>query len=92
MLAVARALMGNGRILLLDEPFEGLAPSIVDTLRDVILQLREEMTILLVEQSAEIALSLGERAYVLNNGVIEFEGTVRQLAEDRDLRVKLLGV
>ena len=92
MLAIARALMGNGEPLLLDEPFEGLAPAIVEMLWDVIAELKNLTTILLVEQNAEVALSLAERAYVINNGVIEFEGPAQQLAEEDELRIRLLGV
>jgi ABC-type branched-subunit amino acid transport system ATPase component/ABC-type branched-subunit amino acid transport system permease subunit len=92
MLAIARALMGNGRLLMLDEPFEGLAPTIVQSLWKVINELKNETTILLVEQNAEVALSLGQRAYVVNNGVIEYDGTTIELIEDQDLRIGLLGV
>lgn len=92
MLAIARALMGNGQPLMLDEPFEGLAPAIVDNLWKVIGELKKDTTILLVEQNAEVALSLGERAYVINNGIIQYEGSTRELIEDNDLRVSLLGV
>ncbi len=92
MLAIARALMGNGEPLLLDEPFEGLAPTIVEMLWDVIAELKKRTTILLVEQNAEVALSLAERAYVINNGLIEFDGPAQQLTEDNELRIRLLGV
>ena len=80
MLAIARALMSNGRLLMLDEPFEELAATIVEGLWKVINELKKEMTILLVEQNADLALSLGDRVYVVNNG--QFEA----------LRQKLLGV
>jgi branched-chain amino acid transport system ATP-binding protein len=92
MLAIARALMGNGEPLMLDEPFEGLAPTIVKTLWEVIEALKRDTTILLVEQNADVALSLAERAYVINNGIIEYEGPAGELMEDDDLRVSLLGV
>ncbi len=92
MLAIARALMGNGEPLLLDEPFEGLAPAIVEMLWDVIHELKKLTTILLVEQNAEVALSLAERVYVINNGAIEFDGPAQQLTEDHQLRIRLLGV
>jgi branched-chain amino acid transport system ATP-binding protein len=92
MLAIARALMGNGQLLMLDEPFEGLAPTIVETLWKIIEELKKDTTILLVEQNAEVALSLGERAYVVNNGMIEYEGSTRDLIENDDLRISLLGV
>jgi len=92
MLAIARALMGNGKLLMLDEPFEGLAPAIVEGLWRVINDLKKEITMLLVEQNADLALSLGDRAYVINNGSIEFEGTAQTLIDNHELRVKLLGV
>jgi ABC-type branched-subunit amino acid transport system ATPase component/ABC-type branched-subunit amino acid transport system permease subunit len=92
MLAIARALMGNGHLLMLDEPFEGLAPTVVESLWKVISELKKEITILLVEQNADVALSLGDRAYVLNNGVVEFEGPAEALSENKELRVQLLGV
>jgi branched-chain amino acid transport system ATP-binding protein len=92
MLAIARALMGNGQLLMLDEPFEGLAPTIVQSLWDVINELKNEATILLVEQNAEVALSLAQRAYVINNGIMAYEGRTEELIENHDLRVRLLGV
>jgi ABC-type branched-subunit amino acid transport system ATPase component/branched-subunit amino acid ABC-type transport system permease component len=92
MLAIARALMGNGQLLMLDEPFEGLAPAIVESLWKVIGELKKEITILLVEQNADVALSLGDRAYVLNNGVVGYEGPAAELSDNKDLRVRLLGV
>jgi ABC-type branched-subunit amino acid transport system ATPase component/ABC-type branched-subunit amino acid transport system permease subunit len=92
MLAIARALMGNGKLLMLDEPFEGLAPTIVEGLWKVINDLKKEITMLLVEQNADLALSLGDRAYVINNGAIEFEGAAQALIDNHELRVKLLGV
>jgi ABC-type branched-subunit amino acid transport system ATPase component/ABC-type branched-subunit amino acid transport system permease subunit len=92
MLAIARALMGNGQLLMLDEPFEGLAPTIVESLWKVINELKRDTTILLVEQNAEVALSLGERAYVINNGMIEYDGSTRELTENDALRIGLLGV
>ena len=92
MLAIARTLMGNVEILLLDEPFEGLAPSVVDSVRKNIEEIKGETTILLVEQNASLALSLANRAYVLNNGIIEYAGSAEDLLNNRPLRVRLLGV
>ena len=92
MVSLARALMAGTHILLLDEPFEGLAPAIVEGLWKVINDLKKEITMLLVEQNADLALSLGDRAYVINNGKIEFEGAAQTLIDDHELRVKLLGV
>jgi branched-chain amino acid transport system ATP-binding protein len=92
MLAIARALMGNGKLLMLDEPFEGLAPAIVESLWKVINELKKEITMLLVEQNADLALALGDRAYVINNGKIEYEGAAQALIDDHERRVRLLGV
>lgn len=92
MLAIARALMGNPEVLLLDEPFEGLAPTIVEGIWKVLQEIRHETTILLVEQNADLALALADRAYVLNNGVMVHSGIAQELLADRELRVRLLGV
>jgi branched-chain amino acid transport system ATP-binding protein len=92
MLAIARALMGNPHLLLLDEPFEGLAPAVVEGVWKALAEIRGNMTLLLVEQNADLALALGDRAYVINNGAIEHSGPSHALLHDFDLRVKLLGV
>jgi ABC-type branched-subunit amino acid transport system ATPase component len=92
LLAIARALMGNVDLLLLDEPFEGLAPAIVEVVWTVLRELRSTTTILLVEQNADLALALSDRAYVMRNGSIVWEGDARALHADAELRLKLLGV
>lgn len=92
MLAIARTLMGNVELLLLDEPFEGLAPSVVDNVRKIIEEIRGKTTILLVEQNANLALALADRAYVLNNGIIEYVGQAEELIQNKELRQKYLGV
>jgi branched-chain amino acid transport system ATP-binding protein len=92
LLAIARALMGNVDLLLLDEPFEGLAPAIVDVVWNVLRELRSTTTILLVEQNADLALALSDRAYVMRNGSIVWEGGADRLHADAELRLKLLGV
>jgi len=92
MLAIARALMSNPELLMLDEPFEGLAPTVVEGIWKVIQEIKAETTILLVEQNADLALAIANRAYVLNNGVMVHSGPARELMADRELRVKLLGV
>src|SRR5206468_2359389 len=66
LLAIARALMGNVDALLLDEPFEGLAPAIVEVVWNVLREIKGETTILLVEQNADLALALSDRAYVIS--------------------------
>ncbi len=92
LLAIARALMGNVDLLLLDEPFEGLAPAIVEVVWNVLRAIRGETTILLVEQNADLALALSDRAYVINNGSIAWSGAARALHADDVLRLRLLGV
>jgi branched-chain amino acid transport system ATP-binding protein len=92
LLAIARALMGNVDLLLLDEPFEGLAPAIVEVVWNVLREIRGETTILLVEQNADLALALSDRAYVINNGSIAWSGDARALHADEALRLRLLGV
>lgn len=92
MLAMARALVSNTRLLLLDEPFEGLAQIVVSDIVQVIRELRGELTILLVEQSFELALALADRAYVMSSGQIVFEGSPADLQTDKDLSQRLMGV
>jgi branched-chain amino acid transport system ATP-binding protein len=93
MLTIARTLMGNPELLLLDEPSEGLAPLVVDHLRDQIARLkREGLTILLAEQNVEFSLALAERVYVLEKGSIRFSGPAAQLRDDERLRHDLLAL
>ena len=92
MLAIARALMGNPHLLLLDEAMEGLAPAIVAEVAHMIQQVRGRTTILLVEQSAPLALALCDRAYVMSRGEIIYAGAATELAEDQALQNRLLGV
>jgi branched-chain amino acid transport system ATP-binding protein len=84
MLAIGRALMGNPTLLLLDEPMEGLAPIIVDGLLIVLEKLisDEALTVILVEQSARLALQVTQRAVILDRGKIAFEGASAELAGD----------
>ena len=93
MLTIARTLMGNPQLLLLDEPSEGLAPIVVDHLRDQIARLkREGLTILLAEQNTEFSLSLADRVYVLEKGSIKFSGPAARLRDDASLRQELLAL
>jgi len=91
MLAIGRALMSTPRLLLLDEPSMGLAPQVMEEIYDVILALqRESTTVLLVEQNAEAALAVADRAYVLEAGRLIIAGTGRELfANDRVRRAYL---
>jgi branched-chain amino acid transport system ATP-binding protein len=93
MLAIARAMIRKPRIILLDEPFEGLAPLIVRDLMRVCRQLAElGHTIVVVEQNVHAALTLAHRCYILNNGHIVYDGTPAHLREERDIVEKYLGV
>jgi branched-chain amino acid transport system ATP-binding protein len=92
LLSIARALMGNVELLLLDEPFEGLAPTIVEAVWNVLHALKGQTTLLLVEQNADLALALAERAYVISNGSIAWSGDAGTLRGQDDLRLRLLGV
>jgi branched-chain amino acid transport system ATP-binding protein len=86
MLAVARALMGKPRLLLLDEPSMGLAPNLVEEVFQKILQINQEgMTVLLVEQNANRALEIAHRGYVLKTGTIELEGNAKDLASNPEV-------
>ena len=92
MLAIGRALMLEPAILLLDEPSLGLAPKIVSRIFEVVRGLRERgTTVLLVEQNANMALRLADRAYVLETGAVTVEGTGRGLLEDPRIRESYLG-
>jgi branched-chain amino acid transport system ATP-binding protein len=93
MLTIARTLMGNPELLMLDEPSEGLAPVIVENLLDQVKRLkREGLTILLAEQGVDFSLSLADRVYVLEKGAVRFSGPAAQLRDDAALRNKLLAL
>lgn len=92
MLAIARALMSNPKILLMDEPSMGLAPILVDEIFNIIRETNESgMTILLVEQNAHKALSVANRAYVLETGKIIMSGDAKELLNDDRVRQAYLG-
>ena len=92
MLAFGRALIGNPKLLLLDEPLEGLAPAVADALLDVILKLKAtgNFTIVLVEQHAIVALEATEYAIVLDRGKISYSGSGAKLLEDEALLTQLV--
>jgi branched-chain amino acid transport system ATP-binding protein len=93
MLTIARTLMGNPDLLLLDEPSEGLAPLVVDHLKEQIGRLKQEgLTILLAEQNADFSLDLADRVYVLEKGHIRYEGTAREFREDESIRHQYLAL
>lgn len=93
MLSVARAMIRAPRLLMLDEPFEGLAPIIVQALMNVVAELaRKGQTIIIVEQNVEACLSLADRAYVLSNGQMVYEGDADVLLEDAETQRRYLSV
>ena len=93
MLAIARALVRDPKIILLDEPFEGLAPIIVQDLVHTCRELaRSGQTIVLVEQNLAAALALAERVYIINNGHIAHEGPAAEIKAQPDLLQRYLGV
>ncbi len=92
MLAIGRRMMSHPKLLLLDEPSMGLAPILVGQIFDIIKELhRQGTTILLVEQNAEMALSISDRAYVLESGKIGLSGTGRELMDSEDVKQLYLG-
>jgi branched-chain amino acid transport system ATP-binding protein len=93
MLTIARTLMGNPELLLLDEPSEGLAPLVVEHLQEQIGRLKHEgLTILLAEQNVAFSLALADRVYVLEKGAVRFSGPAARLREDQALRHELLAL
>jgi len=93
MLAIARALLTGPDLLLLDEPSQGLAPLIVDAVMGTIRALKQEhVSMLLVEQNAEMALQLADRVYIVDHGTVVFEGTPAQLRADTKVTATYLGV
>jgi branched-chain amino acid transport system ATP-binding protein len=93
MLAVARALMGNPKLLLLDEPSQGLAPILQKRLAETIKTLRQEgITVLLAEQSLRLASEVSDRAHILEKGVLRFEGTIDELNADERIKREYLAV
>ena len=93
MLTIARTLMSNPELLLLDEPSEGLAPVIVESMLEQVMRLkRDGLTILLAEQGLDFSLALADRVYVLQKGEVVFTGPSSTLKNDEALRQKLLAV
>lgn len=93
MVAIGRALMARPRVLMLDEPSLGLAPQIVDSIFDIVVRLNatRKMTVLLVEQNAQLALSVASYGYILENGRIVLDGTAEHLRGNADVQEFYLG-
>jgi branched-chain amino acid transport system ATP-binding protein len=93
MLAMARALMGRPKLLLLDEPSMGLAPLLVEEIFNAIINLRRQgKTIFLVEQNAQAALSIADRAYVIETGEVVLTGSGKELLENERVKAAYLGM
>jgi branched-chain amino acid transport system ATP-binding protein len=93
MLAIGRALLTNGRLLLLDEPSEGLAPIVVREIGAILQRLKaERLSLLLVEQNYHLALRVADRVYVMNKGQIVYEGTPADLEAAEEVKRRYLGV
>ena len=93
MLTIARTLMGNPVLLLLDEPSEGLAPLVVEMIKEQILRIQQEgMTILLSEQNSATALEVSQRAYILEKGQVSWQGRTSELSDNPQIMEKYLGV
>ncbi|MDF1718269.1 MAG: ABC transporter ATP-binding protein [Antarcticimicrobium sp.] len=93
MLAIARALARDLKVLLLDEPYEGLAPVIVDEIEKTLMLIKEQgMTTIIVEQNAVRALELADRAVILDTGTIVFDGTASEVLENAELRAEYLAI
>ncbi|NIS72730.1 MAG: ATP-binding cassette domain-containing protein [Proteobacteria bacterium] len=91
MLAIARALMGNPELLLLDEPFEGLAPTLVQTIEERLSRLRESgLTVLLAEQNVKSALRLSDWGYIIDDGEIRYQGSIEEIKKNEEVRKKYL--
>ena len=93
MLTIARTLMGNPELILIDEPTEGLAPKLVEKVNEVIGEIKaRKITILLVEQKLHSCLRLADRVYVISKGSIQWEGTPEELNSRGDIRKEYLEV
>ncbi len=93
MLAIARGLISNPRLMLIDEPSEGLMPVLVEKIRDTLKEIQKTgVTILLVEQNIEMALEISSRCYLMDEGLIRFSGTPAEIHENDEIQRKYLAV
>ena len=92
MLAVARALMLNPDLLMMDEPSEGLAPMVIKQIGQVICQLKGKLTVFLAEQNLNMALSVADDIYIISKGAVVWEGKPDDLRDNEEVKQKWLGV
>jgi branched-chain amino acid transport system ATP-binding protein len=92
MLAIARSFMGNPELVLIDEPSQGLAPMIIQSIVDLLKRLKGQMSVLLVEQNVLFAFSVADRGYVIDKGRILYEGSIDDLKENEEVRDRYLAV
>ena len=92
MLAVARALMSNPELLIMDEPSEGLAPMVVNQIGHVISELKGSLTVLLAEQNINMALKVADYVYIISQGTVVYESTPQELKNNEEIKHKFLGV
>jgi branched-chain amino acid transport system ATP-binding protein len=92
MLLIARAIINENELLLIDEPTEGLSPILVKKFSETLIKLKEQVTIILVEQSFKLAREVGDECYILDMGRIVHHGNMEDVAEDKELLKKHLGV
>jgi len=92
LLCIARALIGNPELLLLDEPTKGLAPKIVKNIFDVVKEIKEGITILMAEQNTKFGLAIADRVYIIDKGLIVYQGSVDDLNKNKEIQNKHLAV
>jgi branched-chain amino acid transport system ATP-binding protein len=92
MLAIARAIVNDTSLLLIDEPSKGLAPIIVESLVEAINQIKEHSVVILVEQNFPMASSVGDNFYILDDGIVVHSGVMKELAQDEELKSSYLGI
>jgi len=93
MLAIARALLGRTELILMDEPTEGLAPQVIQAIHEVLRQIkRQGVTVVLAEQNVRLALDVGDRHYIIDNGQIRFSGTSAAILGNEEIMATYLGV